>query len=216
MLRTFLTRIFTAIGVITVLTVVSLGVSMFYAAHWLGAADTPASADVIVILSGAPERTMYAADLFHQGLSKAIYVGRPVREKGHRTLEAFGVVYPTEEQVNSAILRQRGVPEEAIRMYGRASVNTLDEARSACDALPATTRSMMVVTSPYHVRRARAIFADVCADLGIQIMVVAGPYENYPERWWTDQEAARQTVSELVKLAFYWLNGDFSKNQRKR
>ncbi len=214
-LHTMLTRIFTIIGAMTVLAVIGAGVGMFYVAHWLCAADTPARVDTIVVLSGAPERTMYAADLFHQRLATSIYVGRPVREKGHRTLEEFGVVYPAEEQVNRAILMQRGVPEAAIRMYGRASVNTLDEARSAQSALPPTVHSIMIVTSPYHVKRARTIFTDVFSGSGIPVMIVADPYENYPDHWWTDQEAARQTVSELVKLAFYWLNGDFSKDQSK-
>jgi uncharacterized SAM-binding protein YcdF (DUF218 family) len=199
------------IGAITLVLLALAAVGLLFAGDWLRAADAPAHADAIVVLAGAPERAMYAADLLRQGYAPVVYVSRPARERGHRTLEQFGIVLPDEEHVNRTILQKRGVADQYIRVYVKPSINTLDEARAARSSLPPGTRAIMVVTSPYHVRRVKMVFGDVFADTGTSVTVVAGPYEPFPDRWWTEQDSARQTILELMKVIFYKLGGSYSR-----
>ena len=64
------------------------------------------------------------------------------------------------------------------------------------------------MTSRYHVYRARLIFSDSLPST--RVLVVASGAEPLPERLWTDQEAARNVVLELLKLVFYRLGMSFS------
>lgn len=211
-LSAYINRTFATIGALTLLLIVLGSVGLLFAGNWLRAGDALVRSDAIIVLAGAPERAMYAADLFRQGYAPVVFVSRPERERGHRTLEQYGFFLPTEEQVNRAILNKRGVPDQALRVYVKPSINTLDEARGTRASLPPGTHGILVVTSPYHVRRAKMIFGDVFGGSGVSVVVVASPYELFPERWWTDQEATRQTVLELMKVIFYQLGGSYSKS----
>lgn len=199
------------IGALTLLILVLTAFALIFLGKWLHAADQPARVDAMIVLAGAPERAMYAADLFRQGYAPVVYVSRPARERGHRKLEEFGILLPTEEYVNRTILNRRGVADTHIQIFSIGSVSTVDEARAARVALPETTKAIMIVTSPYHARRVKMVFGDVFADSGVAVRVVANPYESFPVRWWTDQDAARQTILELLKIVFYQTGGSFSR-----
>jgi hypothetical protein len=41
------------------------------------------------------------------------------------------------------------------------------------------------------------------------VRIVPTPYDPFPARWWTDQDAARNVLLELAKIAFYRLGGRF-------
>jgi uncharacterized SAM-binding protein YcdF (DUF218 family) len=212
--KKLLVRILALWGAVTLVLMVCGLAALFFAGSWLNNADPVAKVDALVVLAGAPERAMHAADLFLQGHASVVYVSRPARERGHHKLEEYGITLPTEECVNRTILNRRGVDDARIRVYSRGSVNTLDEAYALRTALPPTTRAIMIVTSPYHVRRVKMLFGDVFEDSGIEVRVIASPYEPFPDRWWSDQEAARQTVLEILKLAFYRLGGSYSQGSR--
>ncbi len=166
----------------------------------------------MIVLAGAPERAMYAADLFRQGYAPTIYVSRPSREREHHKLEQFGIVLPTEEFVNRTILNQGGVADKYIQVFSLGSFNTLDEARTLRAALPQTTQAIMIVTSPYHVRRVKMVFGEIFSASGISIRVVASPHEPFPDHWWTERAAAMQTILEVFKIAFYQVGGSYSRS----
>jgi len=209
-----LVRLLAAWGAVTLLLLAfGLG-GLFFAGQWLRAADSPAKVDAMIVLAGAPERAMYAADLFRQGYAPTVYVSRPSRERGHRKLEQFGIVLPTEEFVNRTILKQGGVADQYIQVFSLGSVNTLDEARTLRTALPQTTQAIMIVTSPYHVRRVKMVFGEVFHDSGIDVRVVASPYESFPDRWWTERDAAQQTILEVLKIVFYQVGGSYSRGSQ--
>lgn len=212
--RGFVGRLLAVFGALSLLFLVFGLVGLFFAGQWLRAGDQLAKVDAIVVLAGAPERAMYAADLFGPGYGRMVYVSRPARERGHRKLEEFGIVLPTEEFVNRTILNKMGVADMYIKVFSRGSINTLDEARTLRAALPQTTKAVMIVTSPYHVRRVKMVFGDVFSGSGITVRVVASPYETFPNHWWTDQEAARQTILEVIKIVFYQLGGSYSRGSK--
>ncbi len=128
-------------------------------------------ADAIVVLgnrpprgpdgSVAPEtarRVRRGVALFDEGLAPRLVVtGGPAPGGG------------TEAEVMSAYARSLGVPAGAI-LEERASRDTVENARLSFDLLcppgARCLRRVIVVTSPYHLRRARRLFA--CAGFEVQ------------------------------------------------
>ena len=111
------------------------------------------------------------------------------------------------EETARVLLRNRGVPDAAIRLLGRDLPSTVAEAAEAARTFGTSAGTLLVVTSRYHVYRARLIFAEALP--ATRVLVVASGAEPLPERWWTDQEAARNVPFELVKLACYRLGMSF-------
>lgn len=169
----------------------AVGVLLF-SERWRHQPDVPQRADAIIVLAGDPARPRHAADLFRQGYAPVVYLCRPAE----RSL-------PPEEEVNRGILLKGGVPPDAIRTYAEGAQNTLAEARVSFEALPAQVKSVLLVTSPRHVRRARMIFTDVLGARGIRVAVAATPDQAFPDPWWSNRDSARQSTRELVKALLY-------------
>ena len=177
------------------------------AGHWLQNSDSPARAEAMVVLCGDFTRAAYAAELYQLGLAKKVYVGRVYRRKSERMLDQAMIAYPRQEEVYKALLRKKGVPAEAIEYYGDDLLSTAQEAETLAAQLGKGPGSLLVVTSPYHVRRSRIIFKD--AFPGWDIRVVGTPSDTMPAAWWTDQEAARTVLLEIPKTLYYLLGGRF-------
>lgn len=186
------------------------------AAAWLRAPESPQKSDVIVVLAGSVERAFYAADLYRQGFAPLILVSRPEREAGQRMLDELGMKLVAEEDVNVQVLQRKGVPHERIRVIGTGSRSTFEEALAVRAAIAGKPLRVMVVTSPYHVRRAGMIFRKVLDDEVTELRVVGNTYEQFPERWWNDQGAARNVVLESAKIAYYLLGGAFLSHEGTR
>jgi uncharacterized SAM-binding protein YcdF (DUF218 family) len=193
-----------------VLVVVLAGAAALLARQapgWLARSDPPERADAIIVLGSEVTRAITGASLYRQGFARAVYVTVPWREPRYVALERDGVRWPWFDEVAPVLLRSRGVPGEAIRLLGKDLVSTVAEAREAARVLGPNAATLLVVTSPYHVHRTRKIFSDHLP--GVRILVVASGEEPLPERWWTEQEAARNVLLEVVKLAFYRLGFSF-------
>lgn len=194
-----------ALGVVGLTVLVGL---LIFAARWLPDSDATHPADAIVVLAGDPRRTLHAADLYRQGVAPLILVSRPVRGIRERVLNDMGIDTPGAEEYDRMILLRKGVPASAIALFGSGSISTFEEARVLRGRYAGQASRVLVVTSPYHVRRARAILTSALPDA--RLSVVATPYEEFPERWWTSQDAARDLLLELAKIAFYALGGRYT------
>ena len=178
-----------------------------YAGEWLSAGDRPQQADAILVLGGNYSRPFQAADLYQQGFARRIYVSVPAREDQHRLLDEAGVAFPREEEVMRAVLLRKGVPASAIEYLGKDLLSTAAEAQAARALFSKGAPTLLVVTSPYHLRRARMTFADALP--AADIRVIATSYEPLPQVWWKDQTAARNVLLELAKIPFYKFGGRF-------
>lgn len=103
-----------------------------------------------------------------------------------------------------------GVPESAILEEDR-SVDTLGNAEFTLQLLEARgARSVILVTSPYHVQRARKTFEAAYAGSGIRISAHAAPDSVWRKlSWWQQPETRRLTLSELEKLAYITVTGRY-------
>ncbi len=195
-----------------VVVVVLLGgataLSLNFAASWLVRNDAPVKVDAIISLSGDPRRPIDAADLYLAGYAKQVILTAEARWSGFEALDQVGVPFPRMENVYRDVLLKRGVPASAIQLVGKDVISTAAEADAIQAVLPADA-TVMVVTSPYHTRRTGMIFSDA---LGAErVHVVASSREPFPERWWTEQEAARNVLLETAKIIYYKLGGRFRK-----
>ena len=109
------------------------------------------------------------------------------------------------EEAGRTLLLRRDVPAPAIATFGEGLRTTVEEAHAIRALFPDGAPTLLVVTSPYHVRRARTIFRDALPHA--RVLVAASRYEPFPDRFWTDRDAAPQVVLECAKLAYYALGG---------
>jgi len=196
-----------AIGFFTVLAVFLGAVTFYLAASWLVVNDKPVASDAVVLLSGELSRPLYGADLYKKGYAPVIYVSRPKLYDQIPNLEKLGIHLKRDEEYYKEILLKKGVPERAIHFYSDRHVSTVEEAESLKKVLGDHPVRLLVVTSPLHTRRAKAIFEAVMPNA--EIFVVATPYEDFAAQWWTDQKSTYYVVLETAKTVFYYLGGAF-------
>ncbi|MEA2627488.1 MAG: hypothetical protein QOD06_3533 [Candidatus Binatota bacterium] len=161
--------------------------------HTLDVEDALRPADAIVALSGDNgPRTRTAVDLWNRKLAPLII---------------FAGASEDPSSVASGELMKReavalGVPEAAI-LVEPASTTTQENARLVAELMTARgLRTAILVTSPYHQRRAANLFADEFAPASLT-------FTNYPARdpqwdpntWWLHDPARTLTAVELVKLS---------------
>jgi uncharacterized SAM-binding protein YcdF (DUF218 family) len=165
-------------------------------------------ADAIVVLSGSSaylERTKRAAELFHEGRAPLIVLTDDHTRGGWSNAlqrNPYFVERATDE------LFKAGVPLEKIRVIPGVASSTHDEALILRDyAMAQGLRSLLVVTSAYHSRRAlrtlRQAFAGTATTLGLEPVPI-GSTTPSTVFWWLRPEGWRTVAGEYVKLGYYW------------
>lgn len=194
--------------VAAVLMVATLALGALRAGTWLVVEDPlPGHADAIVVLAGSvADRALEAADLYGAGAAPRIVLTRERERPEVAALARRGVVLPDSTDVTTQVLRGLGVPAEAIVTLETPADSTVTEAavvaRWACGH---QIRTIVVVTSPTHTRRARAVYRRA---LGTAVAVAVRPARSASlalDRWWRDRTAAKALAIEWQKLLAYWL-----------
>jgi len=160
--------------------------------HWLDLSDPLAHADAIVAISGdTGARAESAIALWKQGYAPVLI---------------FSGGSSDPESVASAELMKRaavaaGVPVNAIIVEG-SSATTEENAQRVAELMKtAGLRSAILVTSPYHQRRAALLFEREFDRAGLS-------FRNHPaddpawdaNLWWTSEPSRSLTLLELAKL----------------
>lgn len=199
-----------AIGIITLIVIIILSATFLLAGFWLKADDEPRPVDAIVVLAGDFGRAFYAADLYNKDIAPVVYLSRPILNREQRLLRDEGIDYPRQEDIMRQILLKKGVPGSAIRFFGVANTSTRDEAETLSRVFAKPVR-VLIVTSPYHVRRTKIIFKRAMP--GHEILVTGTPYDPFPTAWWSQRDSAQAVILEMSKIVFYLLGGDFDSGQ---
>lgn len=178
------------------------------AGKWLVKEDVPPHADAIVLLMGSfPERVLEAADLYNEGKADRMLI---VYESmgPYRVLESRGAeVMRTTQQAHDAAVAL-GVPADSITMLQGDASSTIDEAIAVRDYLkykPAID-TLILVSSPAHMRRSSMIFNSALRNLPGPVYVGCSPspYSGFnPEKWWRRREDIQSVLSELVKICSF-------------
>jgi len=165
--------------------------------YWLAQPSRPGQADAIVVLSGGgPERSLHGIALYQQGLAPQIWI------TGDAPLPQMPLF--TDGQFARDFAIQQGVPAIAIRLL--ATTSTWEDAREiAAEAKRTGARSILVVTSWYHGRRALCVIRHHLAGSGIALYYSASTNPPYrPEDWWQNEEGLVAVINELIRFGFYW------------
>ncbi len=168
------------------LGVVLIVIAILFPQQILTVDSGPVHGDVIVVLGGGTDqgRPEWAAKLFKEGEAPIVLVS------------GYG-----DDQLTVRLLRQNGVPHEAIQVEN-ASTSTLENALYSTRMLREMgARRVIIVTSWYHSRRALACFRHVAPDL----QFYSRPsYSFYARSEWDRQDTRGHIRTEYVKLLAYW------------
>lgn len=205
-MKRYLALFLQAVGALTLLGLMIGTTLVLTAGWWLRMDDQPRKADAIVILAGDPRRAIYAADLYRQGLAPAIYVSRPVHEPPQALCD-LGFDCPRQEDQMLRVLAAMGVPLEAVRVYGNSLMSTVEEGESLARELGPEPKTLLVVTSPYHCRRAKMVLSGILRQH--ELIMPLTPYERFDKIWWRHQGSASAVVSEVAKFVFHYLGTPF-------
>ena len=168
-----------------------------------------AQADVVVVLSGSAayeERTGRAADLYRIGVARKIILTNDNRQGGWSKAEQRNPYYY--ERAREELIRHSVSPDDIV-VLPQPVYGTHDEALVLRRYFESTSyRSMMIVTSAFHSRRALWTLNRTFADTGIEIGIEPAPTGGQtpgPALWWLHLQGWEDVPVEYVKIIYYRL-----------
>lgn len=195
------------IGRVVLLSLAVWCVVAWVAARGLIVGSDMERADALVVLSGSSvyrERARHAAELFREGRAPKIILTSDGQQGGWSQSEQRNPFFVERAH---AELRRAGVPPERIEVVPRPVMSTYDEAVALREyATEQGVRSLLVVTSGYHSRRARWSLRRVFAESGVRVgvaPVAAGEETPAHVAWWLQPDGWRMVAGEYVKLVYY-------------
>jgi uncharacterized SAM-binding protein YcdF (DUF218 family) len=151
------------------------------------------------------ERTRWAAQFWLAGRATEIIVTNDGQRGGWSNAEQRNPFF-VERAV--AELERAGVPRARVVVLSELVTGTHDEAilvrRYVEDR---KLSSVLIVTSPYHSRRALWTMRKVFAGSGVKIGLVTPPPGQQtppPPTWWLHVGGWSTVAGEYIKLVYYW------------
>ncbi|MEE4195134.1 MAG: YdcF family protein [Anaerolineae bacterium] len=180
----------------------ALPVTAFFGGRFLIQADEVQSADAVIALGGDTgfDRLEKAVQYYKDGAADVLIIS----DTGALTESGVdAAVY----QKNAAIAM--GVPSVDIYITEVHANTTYNEARATRKLMLRNGwESCIVVTDPFHTRRARAYFRDDFAAHGLSVSVTYTAAHWYrPSTWFLSRDGIVITQVEYAKLAWMWIGG---------
>jgi uncharacterized SAM-binding protein YcdF (DUF218 family) len=179
------------------------------AARFLIVKGEPLRAQAAVVLSGSSvyeERLRHAASIYHQGRARTIILtddglaGRWSRERQRN---------PRSIERGRDMLFRSGVSADHVVMLPGRIRSTYDEALAVrAYARAQRLHSLLIVTSPYHARRALWVFKRVLDADGVAVgvdPVQPGDQSPAPREWWLSRRGWQSVAGEYPKFIYYLL-----------
>jgi uncharacterized SAM-binding protein YcdF (DUF218 family) len=189
-----------------ILTLLVIGIFAFRGVgRWLVRPDALAHADAMVILSGGlPYRAEEAANLYRTGYAQEVWITRP--QSAAELLHSMDIHYFGEEDYDRQILLRSGIPDQSIQILPGTIIDTQQELTETIDQMRREGKaSVLIVTSPEHTRRVRALWK-VLANKNLKAIVCASPQAPFDaDHWWRDTRDAYSVLRELMGLTNVWL-----------
>ncbi len=154
--------------------------------------------DVIHVIAGEDYRTQYAIELYQQGYARMLFfTGGWCNQHGY---------YHGAHALQLAL--EAGIPRESIAYDDSQVFSTYDEVlllqRYLAENQP-SYHTVMVVSDPFHMRRAQWTFKHILRD-GFTVQMSPVPFVQTPfkKQWWSDQLSTKYVIDEYKKLVFYF------------
>lgn len=171
---------------------VGLVVGVLYGiGHYLSPQDDLAKSDAIIAISGGEtdSRALEAIELYEAGWApKLIFSGAAADPNGPSNAEAM-----------KRLAMERGVPEGNI-LIEEISTNTAQNAAAVAVIVKARQyKQVILVTSPYHQRRAKLLF-EAALEPQTEVLNHSATDERWRRsEWWANAYSYTITMSELQK-----------------
>jgi uncharacterized SAM-binding protein YcdF (DUF218 family) len=172
--------------------------------NWLVREDPVIHADALVVLSGGlPYRAEAAAHYFEAGYASEVWLTRP--EGPSEQMRELGVQYVSEEDYDRQILIHLQVPEKSVRILPDTVIDTEQEVDEIARELRKEGKSsVIIVTSPEHTRRVRALWNKLAGE-DLKAVVRAAREDPFDaDHWWRDTRDALSVVREVLGLMNVW------------
>lgn len=161
-----------------------------------------AKSDAIIVVSGGDtrSRTLEGVKLYRQGWAPILIFSGAAQDPKS----------PSNAQQMREIAVDEGIPLDAIALEERAQ-NTRQNADQVSGILKTLkAERVILVTSPYHQRRAGIEFSRRLGS-GIEIINHPAPDKSWSRRWWwTNPVGWYYMLTELPKTLFTMLNHQFA------
>jgi len=172
---------------------------------WLGAMgdylvareDLQPSDAIIVLAGNSIYRSQHAALLYQRGLAPRVMVSNePIRTHGFDS---------TWLELRQLGLIKLDIPDDAIVPIEEVSGSTHEEALHSRDIMQQRGwHSAIVVTDPFHTRRALLTFQSVFNPAGLTVRPAPAEGSKYQtDGWWHDADRGIRVIQEYIKLPYY-------------
>jgi uncharacterized SAM-binding protein YcdF (DUF218 family) len=153
---------------------------------------------VLIALGGGAERFQEAVNLYRRGYApRVLFTGGLLRAD-------LAEVHMNWGGIMRYAARIEGLPAEALFLE-MESTSTYEDAVNTKKILEKQGwESAIVVSSIYHMRRARMAFENVYKDSGIRLQYRPAPSKRFnPNGWWKREDDAIYVVNEYFKMVLY-------------
>jgi uncharacterized SAM-binding protein YcdF (DUF218 family) len=170
--------------------------------QWLVINDPLQPARAIVVLSGiTPYRAMEAAEIYKQGWAPEVWLFRDDPRGAHEAFLRLGIHHIPEEEYDEQVLEQLGVPKTAIRTMDIPTTNTQNEFALLKEELARQAGNRVIlVTSPLHTRRSKAIWNILVGDRPQAIVRFDASEPTNPDHWWRSTQDVQDVEHEVLGL----------------
>jgi uncharacterized SAM-binding protein YcdF (DUF218 family) len=193
------------IGILVTLVILTVLVVLRMSAFLvLEKALQPAGA-IVILMASTPERELEAADIYHQGYAPMIIIV-DFSSRSNRLLDSLKLHVPRERENVISVLRQLDVPSECINIIPGLIASTRGEAVAVRNYLQTRTDidAIILVSSPYHMRRATMLFRKELNKLDHKVKVIPRPSRysdfNTSGSWFRNNETAILVMMEYFKI----------------
>lgn len=190
------------LATVIVVIVCGLFVLLSVSAEGLVVQDPTLPADAIVVIGGdhKPSRIRKAVELYSRGYAPIVIIsgGARVKEGSDWIIEAELMRYQALGQ---------GLPDQIILLETQSTTTVENAFYVAETCRNHGFRRILLVTSPFHSRRAKIIFRDVL-DPSVNILVQPALDSGFCVTcWWQRSDTRLIVLSEYAKLALYLTTG---------
>ena len=193
-------RLYSKIGFLGSFTLLIIALILGYfglraaGAYLIISSDLQAANAIIVLSGGDESRMSEALRLYNENYAKMIIL----TETG-QTTEGYSQLHSFDVRI---VLLSNGVPSGNILVTNRSVSSTRDEALSVKNLMiNQQMKSAIIVTDPFHTRRAYNIFNEFFANTDIKLSIQSVHNSWYNSRtWFLKIDGWKFTILEYLKL----------------
>jgi DUF218 domain len=166
--------------------------------------DAPVHSDVILVLAGETDRRpQRALELLAQGYGQRVVLDVPANAKIYEFTQIQLAQKYIQDLHVQALNIQASLQAPLISICPIDGLSTKDESRDAEKCLASEgSKSVLIVTSDFHTRRALSIFRREVA--GHDYSVAAAHDEaQFGVNWWTHRQWAKTLLDEWLRLVWW-------------